>query len=294
MTLRGGAADVRGGARRSGSCSRRAPPTASRGPPLPAVRGDVRRPGRCPTPRRPRWYLSPDGTLVSEPPTAAGTPGAQLPARPVGAAGRRRTRARSIDIWQAHPTYDWQQIPDGNGLGWITAAADGDRRSRSAPARSTCGCESPAGDTDLEVTLTEVRPDGTRDLHPVRLAARQPPQLDDASRRRSRRPHRTSRPTPRRCRRASSPGAGRAVPVRARLPQGLADADHRRRTRQRPAGLGVRHQSPTASGSRSPPTGSTARGSCSPSCRASTCPARRRRARRCAASPAGGTRGRLA
>ena len=38
---------------------------------------------------------------------------------------RRRCRATdysgsSSDIWRAHPTYHWRQIPKGTGLGWIT------------------------------------------------------------------------------------------------------------------------------------------------------------------------------
>ena len=51
--------------------------------------------------------------------------------------------------------------PEGTGLGWITPASDEGPSSRSAPGRWTCGCAASARDTDLEVTLSEVRPDGT-------------------------------------------------------------------------------------------------------------------------------------
>lgn len=66
----------------------------------------------------------------------------------------------SSSIWQAHPEYDWRQIPAGTGLGWISAPL-----KRDLVAVGTASVDlwvrTEAGDTDLEVTLSEVRPDGT-------------------------------------------------------------------------------------------------------------------------------------
>lgn len=66
----------------------------------------------------------------------------------------------SSGIWRANPTYDWRQIPEGTGLGWISAPL-----AKDVVAIGTGSVDlwirSDADDTDLEVTLTEVRPDGT-------------------------------------------------------------------------------------------------------------------------------------
>lgn len=66
----------------------------------------------------------------------------------------------SSGIWQAHPAYDWRQIPDGTGLGWLSAPL-----TKDVVAIGTGSVDlwirSDAPDTDLEVTLSEVRPDGT-------------------------------------------------------------------------------------------------------------------------------------
>ena len=107
------------------------------------------------------WYLTPGGRLRS-------TPSGQRP-------GDARQRSYSADptalpatdytgpgndIWKAHPTYDWRQIPAGKGLGWISPPL-----KKTVVAVGTGSVDlwvrSDAPDTDLEVTLSEVRPDGT-------------------------------------------------------------------------------------------------------------------------------------
>ncbi|WP_243057115.1 CocE/NonD family hydrolase [Nocardioides sp. SR21] len=63
-------------------------------------------------------------------------------------------------IWGPNPTYDWRQIPDATGLGWISKPL-----KKNVVAAGTGSVDlwvrSDAPDTDLEVTLTEVRPNGT-------------------------------------------------------------------------------------------------------------------------------------
>ncbi len=107
------------------------------------------------------WYFTPRGGLRAAPPaqrpweaparTYSADPDA-LPATDYTGPGN--------DIWKAHPTYDWQQIPQGKGLGWISAPL-----TRNVVAIGTGSVDvwvrTPARDTDLEATLTEVRPDGT-------------------------------------------------------------------------------------------------------------------------------------
>ena len=62
-------------------------------------------------------------------------------------------------IWRADVTYDWQPLPDGTGLGYVTAPLAGDTVVAGAGSVDLW-ISSTAPDTDLEVTISEVRPDG--------------------------------------------------------------------------------------------------------------------------------------
>ena len=106
------------------------------------------------------WYLGSTGRLRARPSST----------RP-GAATVRSYRAdpsalpqttysgSSAGIWQAHPDYDWRQIPAGTGLGWLSAPL---RRDVVAIGTGSVDLwvRAAAPDTDLEVTLSEVRPSG--------------------------------------------------------------------------------------------------------------------------------------
>jgi len=63
-------------------------------------------------------------------------------------------------VWRADVTYDWQPIPDGTGLGFITAPLATDTVV-VGPGSVDLWIAADAADTDLEVSITEVRPDGT-------------------------------------------------------------------------------------------------------------------------------------
>ena len=63
-------------------------------------------------------------------------------------------------VWRADVKYDWQPLPDGKGLGYITPPLEKDTVVVGAGAVDLW-IKSSAEDTDLEVTITEVRPDGT-------------------------------------------------------------------------------------------------------------------------------------
>jgi len=67
---------------------------------------------------------------------------------------------RSSDIWRADTQYDWQPIPDGSGVAYTSAALDADTVVVGSGSVDLW-VESSADDTDLEVTISEVRPDGT-------------------------------------------------------------------------------------------------------------------------------------
>ena len=107
------------------------------------------------------WYLSPGGRLQAKAPKVGpdrarkrsylADPSA-LPATSYTGPGN--------DIWKADPTYDWQQVPAGKGLGWISAPLVQDVVAVGTGSVDLW-VRTPAADTDVEVTLSEVRPSGT-------------------------------------------------------------------------------------------------------------------------------------
>ena len=107
------------------------------------------------------WYLTPGGGLRRTPPTVKASDAARRSyvADPTALPATNYT-GNGNAIWGAHPTYDWQQIPDGTGLGWISPPL-----AKNVVAVGTGSVDlwvkSSVADTDLEVTLSEVRPDGT-------------------------------------------------------------------------------------------------------------------------------------
>ncbi|MFZ4717897.1 MAG: CocE/NonD family hydrolase [Ilumatobacteraceae bacterium] len=62
-------------------------------------------------------------------------------------------------IWRADVQYDWQPLPSGTGLGYVTAPLQQDTTVIGAGSVDLW-LTSSAKDTDLEVTISEVRPDG--------------------------------------------------------------------------------------------------------------------------------------
>ncbi len=63
------------------------------------------------------------------------------------------------DAWKAQPPYDWAPIAKGKGLGWTSATLKKDLVI-AGPSSFDVYLKSTARDTDLQVTLSEVRPDG--------------------------------------------------------------------------------------------------------------------------------------
>ena len=63
------------------------------------------------------------------------------------------------DSWLAQPPYDWAPVADGKGLGYTSPALAQDVFI-AGPSSVDLYLKSTAANTDLQVTLTEVRPDG--------------------------------------------------------------------------------------------------------------------------------------
>ena len=63
------------------------------------------------------------------------------------------------DAWKAQPPYQWKPLAAGKGLGWTSATLTKDVVI-AGPSSLDVFLSSTAKDTDLQVTLSEVRPDG--------------------------------------------------------------------------------------------------------------------------------------
>jgi predicted acyl esterase len=65
----------------------------------------------------------------------------------------------ATDAWKAQPPYDWAPLAAGKGVGFVTAPLASDLVI-AGPSSLDLQLKSSAKDTDLQVTLSEVRPDG--------------------------------------------------------------------------------------------------------------------------------------
>ena len=96
--------------------------------------------------------LGPDGTLAAH--AASG----QVSFRPNPAA-RPATDLPTGNVWAALPPYQWAPVTGTDGLGFITAPLKHDL-AVVGPASLNVWVKSTASDTDLQATISEVRPDG--------------------------------------------------------------------------------------------------------------------------------------
>jgi predicted acyl esterase len=109
------------------------------------------------------WYLSDKGLLSPDKQTA-GTPDSYT-ADPTALPktfydGGESKNVRSSDVWAANVVYSWLSIPSGTGVGYATAPLKADTVVVGTGS-ADLWVKSSAADTDFEVTVTEVRPDGT-------------------------------------------------------------------------------------------------------------------------------------
>jgi hypothetical protein len=102
-------------------------------------------------------FLGAGGTLAPVPPRRAGT--ASYTPDPRARPATTLPGTGEADAWRAQPPYDWRPVAAGRGAGFLSAPLERDlviagSSSLDLRLRST------ARDTDLQVTLSEVRPDG--------------------------------------------------------------------------------------------------------------------------------------
>ncbi len=142
------------------------------------------------------WYLGAGGELTREPPVGAddGTAAAQTPyvydpaASPVSSFAARPSTS---EVWRLQPDYRWRQPPEGRHAAFATSPLDEDLvLAGSAGVELWLATDHPLRDTDVEVVLSELRPDGTerylttgwlrgsrRALHPAATPLRPTPSL---------------------------------------------------------------------------------------------------------------------
>jgi len=103
------------------------------------------------------YYLGASGALTTTAPGSSSTVSyvGDPSARPL----MTLHGAGAGDAWKAQPRYDWQPLASGKGVGFTTAALGSDLVI-GGPSSLDLYLKSSAPNTDLQVTMSEVRPDG--------------------------------------------------------------------------------------------------------------------------------------
>ena len=108
------------------------------------------------------WFFRPNGLMTSELAKKGGKGGKvrftwdKTARPPTNFAG---TDTGSGDLWTTHPGYDWRQPPDGTAASFVTPQLGADAAIIGAGAVHAW-VRAKAPDVDLQVTVSEVRPDG--------------------------------------------------------------------------------------------------------------------------------------
>jgi predicted acyl esterase len=106
--------------------------------------------------RATRFYLGRGGVLGSKP-SSRGS--ARYTADPAARPAQTLPAGGAEDAWKAQPPYDWAPLARGKGVGF-TSPRLGRDVVIGGPSSLDVYLGSSARDTDLQVTLSEVRPDG--------------------------------------------------------------------------------------------------------------------------------------
>jgi predicted acyl esterase len=108
------------------------------------------------------FFFQPDGGLAADEPTVAdGEDGSIVEYAHDPDQAEVRTLVEQTDEanFAAQPDYDWPSPQQGEAATWVTPELEDDL-AVVGPARADVWLQSSAPDTDLEVTLTEITPDG--------------------------------------------------------------------------------------------------------------------------------------
>jgi len=103
------------------------------------------------------WYLGEDGSLTAAKPS--GPSEVSYTSDPAARPVQTLPGSGDADAWKAQPPYDWTPVAAGKGLGFTSPALASDTLI-AGPSSLDLELKSSAADTDLQVAITEVRPDG--------------------------------------------------------------------------------------------------------------------------------------
>ncbi len=107
-----------------------------------------------------RWYLDADGVLADQPSTTPDDAARGVSAYAYDPAARAEaTASGGVDIWRDNGALDWTPLVDGTARSFVTAPFTAETALAGMGAVDLW-LRSTAADTDLEVVLSEVRPDG--------------------------------------------------------------------------------------------------------------------------------------
>ena len=104
------------------------------------------------------WFFGPDGSLTATAPTAKDAADRYRP----DPSSRPETSLPGYSVeaaWTAAPPYTWEPLPDGTAVSYVSEPLTADT-VMVGTGSVDLWVESSAADTDLQATLTEVRPDG--------------------------------------------------------------------------------------------------------------------------------------
>jgi uncharacterized protein len=107
------------------------------------------------------WYFQPDQKLATTAPTIADSDGKASTSYVYDPTAKPATdfHGSTSDIWTAHPSFDWRALPLGKALAFDSPPI-AQTTLTAGPGSVNLWLRSTAPDTDLEVTLSELRPDG--------------------------------------------------------------------------------------------------------------------------------------
>ena len=105
-----------------------------------------------------RYYLGAAGSLTTTKPARASS----ASFRPNSAVRPKTDLAASANAWAASPPYNWTTVPAENGIAFETAPFS-TMTTVVGPASLDLYLKSSAAETDLQVTVTEVRPGDTEE-----------------------------------------------------------------------------------------------------------------------------------
>jgi predicted acyl esterase len=105
------------------------------------------------------WFFGQNGTLTGKAPKKGGSQSFTWDKTARPASDFAGTNTGGGDLWTDHPNFDWRQPPAGTAASYLTPPLGGDKAIIGAGAVQAW-VKASVPDVDLQVTISEVRPDG--------------------------------------------------------------------------------------------------------------------------------------